>query len=122
MDPVQSEPQRSGLIARVGRTAVEHPRALVIGWIVLFVGVLAASGFAGTDYASNFSLPGTESQRAVDLLKREFPAQAGDSDQVVLHSLRGRVTDPGVRARVSPVLAQIARLPHVSGVDSPYAP
>ncbi len=122
VDPVQSESQRNGLIARVGRIAVEHPRALVIGWIILFVGVLAASGSAGTNYASNFSLPGTESQRAVDLLKREFPAQAGDSDQIVLHSLRGRVTDPAIRARVSPVLAQIARLPHVSAVNSPYAP
>jgi putative drug exporter of the RND superfamily len=122
VDPIASEHQRTGLLARIGRMAVEHPRALVIGWIILLVGVLAASGSAGTNYASNFSLPGTESQRAVDLLKHEFPAQAGDSDQIVLHSLRGRVTDPRIRARVSPVLAQIARLPHVSAVNSPYAP
>ncbi len=122
MDAVPNKPQRSGLVARVGRTAVGHPRAVVIGWIVLLVGVLAASGSAGSDYASNFSLPGTESQRAVDLLKHEFPAQAGDSDQIVLHSLRGRVTDPAIQARVSPVLAQIAKLPHVSAVNSPYSP
>jgi len=122
VDRDQREPSRTGLVARVGRIAVEHPRALVIGWILLLVGVLAASGSAGTDYASNFSLPGTESQRALDLLKREFPAQAGDSDQVVVHSLRGQVTDQPVRARVSAALAQIARLPHVSAVISPYTP
>jgi len=32
--------------------------------------------------SNSFSLKGTESQRAVDLLKRDFPAQSGDSDQI----------------------------------------
>ncbi len=94
---------------------------MVLGWIILLICVLVASGSAGTNYASNFSLPGTESQRALDLLKREFPAQAGDSDQVVFHSLQGRIGDPVVRARASAALAQIAKLPHVSAVTSPFS-
>ena len=62
----------------------------MIGWIVLLIGSLGASGAIGTRFATNFSLPGTESQRAADLLKRDFPAQAGDSDQIVLAARQGR--------------------------------
>ena len=82
----------------------------------------ALSSAVGTNYSNSFSLKGTDSQRAVDLLKRDFPAQSGDSDQIVFHARSGSVTEAAVRARVAPMLAQIARLPHVSGVVSPYSP
>jgi RND superfamily putative drug exporter len=94
---------------------------VLVGWIVLLLGSSGISRAVGTNFANNFSLKGTDSQRAIDLLQRDFPAQSGDSDQVVLHALRGRVTDPAVRARVAPVLAQIAHLAHVSAVVSPYS-
>jgi RND superfamily putative drug exporter len=92
----------------------------VIGWLLLLIGALGVSGAVGTEYANNFSLPGTEAQRAADLLKRDFPAQAGDSDQIVLSVRRGVVTDAAIRSRVAPMLAVVARLPHVTGVVSPY--
>ncbi len=96
-------------------------RAVLIGWVVALVGVFAVSGALGTNYANDFSLKGTESQKARDLLKRDFPAQAGDVDQIVLHTRGGKITDPAVRARVAPMLAKVERLPHVTGVVSPYA-
>jgi RND superfamily putative drug exporter len=94
----------------------------MIGWLVLLVGSLAASGALGTQFANNFSLPGTESQHAADVLKRDFPAQAGDSDQIVFAVDHGRVTDPAARARLAPMLAAVERLPHVTGVVSPFTP
>ena len=96
-------------------------RAVLIGWVVALVGVFAVSGAVGTNYANDFSLKGTESQKARDLLKRDFPAQAGDVDQIVLHTRTGKITDPAVKARVAPMLASVERLPHVTGVVSPYA-
>jgi RND superfamily putative drug exporter len=95
---------------------------VLLGWIALLIVALGASRAIGTNYSNNFSLKGTESQRATDLLKRDFPAQAGDADQIVLHARQGRVTAPAFRARVAPMLAQVARLPHVTGVVSPYSP
>jgi putative drug exporter of the RND superfamily len=118
--PPQAGAQPRGTVARVARWATEHRRMVVIGWIVLLVATLGISGALGTKYSNNFSLAGTDSQRATDLLKRDFPAQAGDEDTIVLHARQGRVTDPAVRARVEPVLARVARLPHVTGVASPY--
>jgi putative drug exporter of the RND superfamily len=89
--------------------------------VALLVVVLGVSGAVGTRQANQFSLKGTESQRAQDVLKAEFPAQSGDIDQIVFHARDGRITDPAVRARIAPALARIRRLPHVSGVTSPYA-
>jgi putative drug exporter of the RND superfamily len=111
-----------GIVGRVGSWAAHHRRVVLVGWIVLLVGSLGISHAVGTNYSTNFSLPGTESQRATDLLKRDFPAQSGDSDQIVLRARTGQITDPAVRAHVEPMLKQVAALPNVSGVVSPYSP
>jgi putative drug exporter of the RND superfamily len=113
---------RLGIVARVGGWASGHRRLVVLGWVVALVGAYGASVAVGTNYGNSFSLKGTDSQRAVDLLKRNFPAQSGDSDQIVFHAREGKVTAAAVQARVAPVLKQIAHLPHVSGVLSPYSP
>ncbi|HEY7618518.1 MAG TPA: MMPL family transporter [Solirubrobacteraceae bacterium] len=118
-EPAEAQPR--GLVARVARWSTRHRRTVVLGWIALLVVTLGISGAVGTKYSNNFSLSGTESQRATDLLKRDFPAQAGDEDAIVLHARQGSVSDPAVRARVEPVLKRIAGLPHVTGVASPYA-
>jgi putative drug exporter of the RND superfamily len=115
------EPDRRGLVARVARWSAQHRRTVIVGWIALLVVTLGISGALGTKYSNNFSLGGTDSQRATDLLKRDFPAQAGDEDTIVLHARHGTVTDRAIRVRVEPVLARVARLPHVTGVASPYA-
>jgi RND superfamily putative drug exporter len=112
--------QSPGIVARSGRAAVRHRRLVVIGWLVLLIGALGISGVVGTEYSNNFSLPGTESQRAANLLARDFPAQAGDADQIVLAVRNGSITGAAVRARVEAMLATVARLPHVTGVVSPY--
>src|SRR5256714_1746504 len=121
MSSTTMQQRTPGSVARVGRWAPRRRRLVVLGWIVALVGAYGASSAVGTNYGNSFSLSGTDSQRAVDLLKRDFPAQSGDSDQIVLHARSGSVTSPAVKARVAPVLAQIARLPHVTGVVSPYA-
>jgi RND superfamily putative drug exporter len=108
-------------IARLTRFCIDHRRFVILGWIAVAIAALALSGAVGSRYATNFSLPGTESQRAADLLKRDFPAQAGDSDQIVFAAKQGKVSDPAVRARITPMLASVAKLPHVTGVVSPYA-
>jgi RND superfamily putative drug exporter len=120
MSTTESSSQQYGSVARVARWAVQHRRTVVIGWLVLLIGALGVSAAIGTEYSNNFSLPGTESQRAADLLKRDFPAQAGDADQIVIAARTGLVTEPAVRSRIAPMLAAVAKLPHVTGVVSPY--
>jgi RND superfamily putative drug exporter len=120
MDSHQTDRRTPGVVARVADWTARHRRITVIAWLAVLVTALGVSGAVGSSYSNDNSLPGTESQRATDLLKQQFPSQAGDSDQIVLHVRDGRVTDPSVRARVQPVLARVSRLPHVTGVVSPY--
>ena len=103
------------------RWMMTHRRLVALGWIAVAVGVFAISSSVGSRTSNNFSLPNTGSQRATDLLATRFPAQAGDSDQIVFHARTGKLSDPGIRSVVGETLARVSRLPHVTGVVSPYA-
>ncbi|HKN93915.1 MAG TPA: MMPL family transporter [Thermoleophilaceae bacterium] len=109
-----------GPLARLAAWTMNHKRIVLGGWLVALVLATAASHKAGTHFVNNLSLAGTDSQRASDLLKRDFPARSGDLDQIVVHTNDGSVRDPAVRARLQPVLVRVGRLPHVSAVQSPY--
>ena len=54
-------------------------------------------------------------------MQRSFPAQAGDRDAIVYRVGTGSVLDPAIRTRMSAIFAEVAKLPHVAGVISPYA-
>jgi RND superfamily putative drug exporter len=107
---------------RIARWTMAHRRTVVLTWIVATVGIFAVSSSVGRKSASNFTLPGTGSQHAVDLLKSRFPAQAGDADQIVFHARSGTLQSAADRAAIGTTLARVARLPHVTSVVSPYAP
>ena len=59
-----------------------------------------AAHAVGPNYVTVFSLPGTQSQRASDLLKREFKAQSGDADAIVFHVSEGTIDSPAVRGAI----------------------
>src|SRR5919204_926915 len=113
---------QGGAVARVARWVVAHRGRVAIGWVAVLVLAMAVSHAAKPHYVNNLSLPGTDSQRATDLLEHSFRAQSGDADQIVVQVASGRVTDAAVRTRVTPTFARIARLPHVTGVISPFTP
>ncbi|MBV9414323.1 MAG: hypothetical protein JO363_05040, partial [Solirubrobacterales bacterium] len=113
---------RHGSLARWAGWMRAHRRLVLGGWTIAVIVAMAAAHSAGTRYANNLSLRGTDSQRATDVLQRQFPSQAGDSDQILFHVRSGTIAEAGVRARVTQVLARVERLPHVTNVVSPYAP
>ena len=106
---------------RLTRWTMAHRRLVAIGWVAAAVAVFAISSSVGTRTANNFSLPNTGSQRATDLLTSRFPAQAGDSDQIVFHARAGKLGDPAIRHAVAAVIARVSTLPHVTAVVSPYS-
>ena len=106
---------------KLARWSTTHRLYVVIGWIVLLFAVNAFAQSAGTSYSNNFTLPNSDAQRAADLLTKSFPAQAGDRDTIVYKVNSGTVQDPAVKARMSAMFAEVAKLPHVAAVISPYA-
>jgi len=107
---------------RLAAWCVRHRRITVLGWIAILVVSALAAGAAGATFKSNFDLPSSDSQRALDLLKTRFPGQSGDNATIVFHTTPAPVTQPAVRARMQAMFARVATLPHVRGVVSPYAP
>src|SRR5919197_468610 len=104
----------------LARWCFRHKFVVLAIWVVaLFVlGGLSAS--AGTGYTDSFSLPGTESTTAFNLLKDNFKTESTDTNQVVFAAKD--VNDPAIKARIKQTLARIAKGPHVERVDSPFAP
>ncbi|MBV8997519.1 MAG: hypothetical protein JO304_00570, partial [Solirubrobacterales bacterium] len=60
----------------VARFCVRNRFVVLAVWLVAAVALLAVSHRLGDNTNDNLSLPGTNSQKATDALKRSFPAQA----------------------------------------------
>ena len=108
-------------MVRLSRWCIAHRRWVIGGWVVIAIATTVIAGAVGRNYATDFSLPGTEAQRAVDLLGSEFKAQSGDVDTIVFHTSQGSVDDPAVRNAITPLLGKVAQMPHVVSVVSPYS-
>src|SRR5687767_4617694 len=89
----------SGFLANVGRTLASHWKrslAVAVGVLVLLV-VAAGAGGKGSD---DYSIPGTESQQAVDLFKAHSPAFGGADSTLVFTVEDGKVSYPAPRAAI----------------------
>jgi RND superfamily putative drug exporter len=98
-----------------------HRRIVLLSWLVALIGLGALTSTLGSAYNDSFTLPGTESTKALNLLQHAFPAQAGESDTIVWHTATGSVNDPAVRTRVTAMLTQVQHAPGVGHVASAYA-
>jgi RND superfamily putative drug exporter len=105
---------------RLTSLAHDRRRLVAAAWVVAIVSAGALAGAVGSGYTNNFSLPGTESQHARDLLQHRFPQQAGDSSRIVFHVASGSLQEPARRSQVERVVHSVSGLPSVAGTVSPY--
>ncbi|MFE9401938.1 MMPL family transporter [Streptomyces sp. NPDC006530] len=109
---------------RLGRFAFRRRRYVALVWVAL----LALAGFgaasATTATSSSFSIPGTEAQRAFDLLKDRFPNDTADgaTARVVFKAPEGqKMADPANKAAVEKTVAGLkAGSDQVSKVTDPF--
>ncbi|MBQ1020405.1 MMPL family transporter [Micromonospora sp. D93] len=108
------------LLYRLGRGALRRRRLVVALWlVVLVVAGLAAATLRGPT-ASNFTMPGTESQRALDLLADQFPAASGATGTITVKApADGQLATPQGQAVVQELVQQASTLPGVVGAVNP---
>jgi len=98
-----------------------HRRRVIVAWVAVAVLITVVAHVVGPNYVTEYSLPGTQTQRASDLLKQDFLAQSGDADAIVFHVSQGSIDSPAVRNTITPLLTRVSAFPHVTGVVSPYS-
>src|SRR3954464_1472926 len=103
----------------LARWCFTHKFRVLAAWILALVVLGGLNAKAGSGYTDSFSLPGTESTTALNLLTDNFDTEATDTNQVVFAA--DDVNDPQVEARIQRTLTKIANGPHVERVDSPFA-
>ncbi|MBI4934435.1 MAG: MMPL family transporter [Actinobacteria bacterium] len=103
------------MLRRLSDLCFRHRWATLFVWILALVGLSIAAGAAGGEFSQNGRLPGTDSQRAYDLLQAEMPDDpniGGDFARLVVHDDRG-VDAPAVDARLGDLIERVAALPGV---------
>src|SRR6478672_10161217 len=105
MATTTSRPSR---FVRLARLCNHHRWRTFLCWLLALVVIQVIASSVGTKQISSFRLPGTESQRAYDLLAQHFPAAKGDTDQLLLPSRTGTRRDPQLRNRVAAELKTVS--------------
>src|ERR1700751_6092429 len=109
-------------MSAIARWCFRRRFVVIAAWVVVLTGLAVLGQAVKSSYDNSFSLPGTGSTTAQELLAKAVPAQAGDSDTIVWQVSTGTVRDRAVVARMTGVLNRIAAMPEVAAVASPYGP
>lgn len=107
-------------MARLARYCFSRRKVVLAVWLIALVGCFAVGASVRARYTNSFSLPGVDSTAAQNVIQTDFPAQSGDSEQVVVQARRGTLRTPTVESAVSSMLARVRHLPFVRSVTSPY--
>jgi RND superfamily putative drug exporter len=113
--PHPKEHSMATYLYRLGAWSFEHRRRVLMIWLSVLVLIGAsAAAFSGRT-SDKFSVPGTESQQAQDLLEQKFPGAGGAAARVVYAAPEGeRLTDPANRKAME---ASLAKAQHAAEVD-----
>ncbi|MGP3922371.1 MMPL family transporter [Streptomyces sp. 8N616] len=108
---------------KLGRFAFRRRRLVALIWVALLavVGIGAASAPAAT--SNSFSIPGTEAQKAFDLLDERFPGGNADgaTARVVFKAPDGeKMTDPANKSAALKVVRELRSGDQVGQVTDPY--
>ncbi|MFI0355857.1 MMPL family transporter [Actinomadura sp. 9N407] len=106
---------------RLGRFCVRRRRAVFGLWAALILATGVLGIVQGGIFVQQSTLPGTETQRAIDTLRQDFPAMTGPTATAVFHSTAD--ASPGdwrVALAVGQSIDNIYALDRVAFTENPY--
>jgi RND superfamily putative drug exporter len=106
---------------KLGRFAFRRRGLVTLLWVLIVCGAGAAASSAPTPPTEQFSMPGTESQKAFDLLEEKFPDAGADgaTARVVIRAPEGKkIADE--KAAIGELIGELGKAPQVSGVADPF--
>ncbi|MFF1678513.1 MMPL family transporter [Streptomyces sp. NPDC058256] len=109
---------------RIGRAAFTRRWLVVLLWALVLGGLGAAAASSSGPQSSSFTLPGTEAQRANDLLNEKFPAAnaEGATARIVLRAPDGeKVGSAANKSALEETLAEVKNSsPRIAQVSDPF--
>jgi RND superfamily putative drug exporter len=84
----------TSVLYRLGHVCVRRRWVVLAVWLTVFAALAVAARSVGPNVNDNLTLPGTDSQKASDLLAARFPEQANGTNPVVMTAPAGaKLTD-----------------------------
>src|SRR5262245_45093767 len=106
---------------RLGGWSFENRRKVLLAWLLL-LGVVGFCALTFSGHTSEkFDVPGTESQKAQQLLEHKFPEASGAYARVVYEASAGeKVTDPANRDAIMASVNMAGKAKDVMKVIDPF--
>jgi putative drug exporter of the RND superfamily len=98
----------TGGLARWMRACATHPWRVVLAWIVIIATLIFVVAAFGGSLKDEFEIPGSDTQKATDLIESEFAEEQGGVLNLVFAAPRGERLDTPERKEV--IEAAIAKL------------
>jgi putative drug exporter of the RND superfamily len=100
--------------------SARHPWRTFASWVLALVALVVLASSAGGTFTDDFSSPGSQSAKALELLDESFPEAAKGTALVVLEAEDG-ATLRDQSQEVAAVVTGVAALEHVATVADPFA-
>jgi putative drug exporter of the RND superfamily len=98
----------TGGLARWTRACAAHPWRVIFSWIAIAAVLVFLVGAVGGSLKDEFEIPGSDTQRATDLIESEFAAEQGGVLNLVFAAPEGEQLDtPERRAAIEDAVARL---------------
>jgi RND superfamily putative drug exporter len=98
----------TGALARWARACATHPWRVVGGWIGIVVLLIVLVATVGGSLKDQFEIPGSNTQRATDLIEKEFASEQGGVLNLVFAAPPGqRLDTPERKAAIEKAIARL---------------
>jgi uncharacterized membrane protein YdfJ with MMPL/SSD domain len=111
----------AGLLHRIGAFCADHRYIVLALWLAIALGAVLAVRQIGALTSNNITLPGTDSQAAVDLLSERFPPQQNGTSPLVFHVSSGKLTDTNKKKAITAAYEAVKEVPHVHSAVNPFS-
>src|SRR5207342_3711903 len=98
----------TGALARWMRACANHTWRVVIAWLAIIAGLILLVATVGGSLKDEFEIPGSDTQRATDLIEAEFASEQGAVLNLVFAAPVGqRLDTPERKAAIEDALAKL---------------
>jgi len=98
----------TGALARWMRACANNPWRVVVSWIGIIAVLIVLVATIGGSLRDEFSIPGSDTQKATDLIKAEFASEQGAVLNIVMAAPEGeRLDTPARKAAITKAMADL---------------